>query len=193
MHKPDKVSIHTNWIYTHSILMVDKFPQWMNLTQIVLNSTTIVVSETVAPKLGENEAMEVLKVQYDAPMTILASQATLSNDEANELLISIVQGSNPGTTLMVFLNDQRCIDHLHKKEESQYAETTETGGGPVYSPLVHIHDFTDGGGRGFLISTERVFMQGQGSNANMVQTQRARILWRAVKVTASELLQLSRQ
>lgn len=171
----------------------DIFPQWLNLTFVTLNSTTIVVAETNTPKMGENQVLEILKVQYDIDMPSLSSAAAVSNDEDNELLIAITQGSNPGTDTLVRLNEQRCIDFFHKKESSQFAEATETGGGPFVSKFVYIHDFTDGSGKGFLVASEKIYMQAQGSNATMIDIQRARILHRIVTVSASELISLSRQ
>lgn len=171
----------------------DIFPQWLNLTLVTLNGTTIVVSETNTPKMGENQVLEILKVQYDITMPVLASLGATSGDESNELLISLTIGSNPGIVGLIRLNEQRCLDFFHYKEETQYAEAGETGGGPMSALLTWIQDFTDGTGKGFLVATERIFMQGQGSNANMSQIQRARILHRVVTVSASELISLSRQ
>ena len=173
--------------------MVDKHPQWMNLTTATLNGTTIVVSETNAPNMGTNQVMEILKAQYDHAMPVLASAGAVSGDESNELQAIITQGSTPGTGNLVGLNDNRCIDRLHRKEESQFAETTETGGGPFASELITIHDFTDGKGNGFLVSSQVIFLQVQGSNATMIQEVRARLLYRIVKVSSEELIALTRQ
>jgi len=173
--------------------MVDKYPQWMNFTLGVLSSTTIVVTETNTPKLGENEAMEVLKAEYEIEMPTFASAAAVSADQSNELQVSLVQGSDPGIVEMVNINQKACIDKLRLKDESVFAEVTETGGGPFRGNSIYVHDFTDGSGRGFLVSSEKFYQQIRGSNANMVGTIRSRILYKAAKVSPSELLQLSRQ
>ena len=171
----------------------DIYPQWLNLTELTINSTTIVVSETNTPKMNDNQVMEILKVQYEANMPILSSVGAVSGDETNELLLAIVKGSNPGTTTMLRLNNEKIIDYLRIKEETQYAEATETGGAGIVTQNIIIHDLTDGGGKGFLVATEKIYIQGLGANATMVEKQRVRILYRIVSVSSAELLAMARQ
>ena len=171
-------------------MAVDKYPQWMNLTPIAVNGTTFAESQTNT-NIPDGKVIEVLKLQYQITLPTEASAGAASGDFANQLTINVNKRTQDA---MQVLTHQQTIDLVRYVNEVVYGLATEDGGAQVANgEQTVIHDLTDGNGRGPLMAPDAVFLGVQGSNGNMTQTQRARILYRIVTVSALELIQILKQ
>ena len=167
----------------------DLYPQWLNLTQVTGNGSNFVSSETKTPVFGDT-VMEILGVETSMNRDSLVSDNAASPDSSRNPRLHV---STKELTADTELNDPSIIHKRAPLAESQYAEASETGGaGMGVWEKVKYQSYTEGG-KGFLCAAQSLHLGIVDSDPNMAHVQSARVLHRLVKVSAKELVGLTRQ
>jgi len=167
-------------------LMVDKKPQFMGMNTIVFNGTTFAQSvATRTPSvISGMMVMEIFKVFFEFPAT-----AFPDNDAILEMIGQITSQSQ---TAILNISNSSVIAMARLSEQINYAESTETGGGATSSNRILVMDVSDGAGNGLLTAAEELFLGVIASSNNVTVTGAAKILYKAVKVNAEELIGLAK-
>lgn len=164
--------------------MVDRFPQWMNLTRVVeVTAGTGLQSQTNTNiNRSDFNVMEILAIEYKFRLPSLAG---IDSDLSGRAQCSITTQSI-GAGLIAALSAANCIDVAAVNMQFQAFEGTETGGGLAFQEETILHDFA-GSGRGFLTAANIFFQQIDGiPSAGLLEVD-VRILNRLHKVTVDEL------
>lgn len=167
----------------------DKFPQWLNLTTTIQTvATDYKESETKVPvRIQALEVMEILGVEYEI---VGAAMNGKDADFTNNILMHLASDSR---STIIDLTSSKCLDKHGQIVSGQAMEVTETGAaGYAYKSIVW-HSFA-AGGKGFLYGQDQIFLGiDQDTIAQNLLTVRARVLYRLVKVTATELVGIVKQ
>lgn len=163
----------------------DKYPQWLNLTGVTANGSAFVQAETRTPVItGSRLVMELLGVEWETNIAALSSAAAASADTAGTMLAQITDQTQ---TAIRPLANSRVVDKRVLGIQSQFAETTETGGAGFAYEEIRWNDFA-AGGSGVLSAANSFFLAVAGDAAISTGDVNARILYRMVTVGAEELI-----
>jgi len=171
---------------------IDVNPQWMNMTRVTFNGTTYAEAETNTPNaVAGDMVMEIFKVVFEIGEAVIASVGAASGDSSIVYIAALV--SRTQGAVMPNLNDADVIIRWKLMQETQFAEATETGGAGMMGSMTCVFDLSDNNGHGLLVAAESLFLGVLGSSALIDNSLDCKILYKAKKVNASELLQLARQ
>lgn len=173
----------------------DVNPQWFSM---VLSQTGADVPTTqafpipvqrLAQSSGKALVMEILKIQWDAPVFQPAGSNFFS-------FVGILNTKDPtlptGPVPAVFFNRLRAegwtIDYLNRQ---LVTGTTNDGTITVDEPI--IHDLTDGAGHGILIATDSLYLSvisaiGTSAGTTVINNVMAKILYRWKEVALTEYI-----
>lgn len=167
----------------------DEFPQWLNIST-ASNATTnnFGQTETKTPvTIGSKLIMEILAIEHQHTSWDVVSDADVTASFTCQLTSATLAAQ-------IALNDSRVIAMGFDEQLILEAfEGTETGGaGAALQPNTRMDKYAEGG-KGFLYAGTSIFANINTVASNNIRSYRARILYRMVKVTDTELLGLVAQ
>jgi len=167
---------------------IDTYPQWLNMTPVSEAAAgTFIEQQTVMPvRIDNRQVLEILGVETEISG---GSQSAVDADTEVEIVIQLTKRTQ---TARVALQDPDIVHLRSQLVAQQYAEATETGGGPYSYSKTRYTDYASGG-KGFLVAAQSLFLGVVGSATIAVVTARCRFLYRLVKVSAEELIGLVQQ
>lgn len=173
------------------LLVIDKFPQWLNLTEAKeVVAGTAIESSTNTPSTPETATiMEILGVEH----SLLGGDiiGILTSKSVN-IRGSISGKSSGATPAIVEIDDPDCLSVETITVAQTAFEATETGAAGSAARRTIFTDYA-AGGKGFLYAGKTIYSQVDGSVSASVVTHKCRVLYRLVKVTATELVGLLAQ